>query len=133
MTFGTTNTSTRLNLKTTYFLFFAAAFLFGCADDQVPGACDWEKFEFRATVDTITVKNAEEGDYVNYSVHLSFDKSGLSNETQYLEEIKNVPITKEILEKHRIKQGNVYSGEVHEVTNGNCPSPVVSFDQNFNF
>lgn len=62
-------------------------------------------------------------------VVLDFDQSSLAEKPQKMSELKDVIVDLDFIERNHITEGNIYSGEVHELTDGNCEKLIFSFDQ----
>jgi len=90
--------------------------------------CDWQEYEAKARVQSIE-QFVQNGDTL-YSVGLKFNSSSLKDEIQYLEKLQNVKITKETMQRNSIKLGLKYGFIVNDALNGNCKTPIISFQHN---
>jgi hypothetical protein len=106
-------------------LLLATVFL-SCKTSTKP--CDWQEYEAKARVQSIE-QFVENGDTL-YSIGLKFNSSSLKEEIQYLEKLQNVRITKETMKRNSISLGLKYGFIVNDALNGNCKTPVVSFQHN---
>ena len=59
--------------------------------------------------------------------HFNFEQQ---DEIQYLEKLQNVKITKETMQRNSIKLGLKYGFIVNDALNGNCKTPIISFQHN---
>ncbi|MGD1845219.1 MAG: hypothetical protein ACFB10_07485 [Salibacteraceae bacterium] len=108
--------------------FFALVFFFAACQggSKTGGPCDYKQTPFQATVSEIAT-----GDDGKIAVKLEFNVSTLAMETQDLSDFITEEVTQEMIDKRRIKVGNVYLGTVSEINSGSCQPVVVSFDSDF--
>ncbi|MCI5057093.1 MAG: hypothetical protein MRY83_13350 [Flavobacteriales bacterium] len=99
--------------------------LFSCS--QGSGPCEYDIATSVAEVQGI--QEYEKSGKKLYRVRLSFDKSALAGEQQYLNDLIEHEIDTLFLAKNRIWIGNKYATTVSKKTdNGNCQDLIVSFD-----
>ena len=101
---------------------------FSCTQNA-GGPCDYNIDDAKARV--VAIEKYTHNDKKLYKVKLKFNKSGLSDEPQLLNEIKNTEIDSAFIERNEIKVGNVYPCTVSERTSGNCTPLFVSFENEF--
>ncbi len=92
------------------------------------GPCDWDYIRVEIEVLDLVPFEVEDGDEKLYHILVSFNGSLYAAEDQNLDELLGLKVTKEDIEKSRIRIGTRYKGLVSEVKTGNCKSPVLSVD-----
>lgn len=106
----------------------AGLFFFSACNSNSGGPCDWDILRVEAQVtDIFSYAVNENGDSL-YHVALNFDGSSYSEKTQYMDELRNMEFTKDVVEKNRVRVGAIYKATVSEIKTGDCKSPVLSFD-----
>ncbi len=129
--FGMTSISINgfdLELKGRALAIFAGLFFFSACNTEKSGPCDWDILRVEAQVSDIFAYDVNEDGDSLYHVALNFDGSSYADQTQYMDELRNMEFTKEVVEKNRIRIGGIYKATVSEIKSGNCKSPVLSFD-----
>lgn len=106
---------------------FTTLILTALACTQKSSPCAYDEIIFKAEVTEIT-SYQEDGQTLHH-VKLDFNKSSLYGTDQYLEKIKEVKIDSAFLKRNNLKIGNIYSGTVSEILEGNCQSLYISFNQ----
>ncbi len=121
--------------------------LFSCSNNDNPfapptdgGPCKYETISFEANVSGITpyasddysIHGITQNDIVPlFHVELSFNKSSLSVEPQYLEELVHVRIDSTFLTENNISFGTKFTGTIEEIKEGSCNPLMIVFDQKF--
>ena|GEM_PF-3533827 len=91
--------------------------------------CEWTQNKFYATVHSHEF-NGEivEGDSI-FTVWVEFSSGSLSREMQDLGKLRNTQFTKDKIKANQAFKGNSFTGLINETEDGNCDSPIISFDQ----
>ena len=108
-----------------------SAVLFSCTDTENPipetpldgGSCEYETIDAIATITAIEpLAESEDTPTVEglLSVEVSFDKSQLSTESQYLEDLLNSHIDSSFLAEHDLTFGSQITCSVTQITKGSC-------------
>lgn len=117
--FGTINISISIVLALT---------LNGCGVDQ--GACEWYPEErFEAEIAEINFSSINETGDSLFTVLLKVDRGSISDSPFDLGKFKKTPITREFLNRNKIKQGFYLTGKITDIKAGKCEAPIVAFDQ----
>ena len=97
-----------------------------CQGNKPQEDCDWEKIPVKATVVEIKELGNDK-----FEVMMDFDASKFALKPQKLSELKELEITSEFIKKNSLKVGNIYSGTVSELSQGDeekCRGVYVSFN-----
>lgn len=115
-------------------LFFTSALLcliiVSCKNqNKNVGPCDYYYNDFKAQIKGIEpfMENGKE----LFHVKMEFDNSILYKEIQLLEELKNIEIDSAFIKRNNLKVGNIYTGTVSEIKEGDCQPLFVSFNHDF--
>ncbi|HBH05436.1 MAG TPA: hypothetical protein DDX92_02390 [Flavobacteriales bacterium] len=87
--------------------------------------CSWDHYQVEMRVIEIRFDSASNSG----EIFLDFNKSSLAEAPRKMSELKDVVVDREFIELNSIKEGNIYTGVVSELTDGNCEERIVSFDQ----
>jgi len=129
MMFGTISTLTDLKFHSTLMkglTIVALSFFAACS--QKSGPCEWDFMRVEAEVTNIEAFSVNEAGDSLYHVMMKFNGSVYSNKEQFMEELRDIDITRDVLRKNNIRIGNRYKATVSEIRSGNCKSPILSFD-----
>lgn len=111
------------------FIFLLAVFLSSACSTNNDGPCEWNSAEFSAlVVNHEFEKINNKGDSV-FIVWVDFSSGSLNSELQNLGQLRNVEFTREKINLNQAFKGNSYTGLINDIKEGNCESPIISFNQ----
>ncbi|MGB0403870.1 MAG: hypothetical protein ACPGEG_07205 [Salibacteraceae bacterium] len=99
-----------------------------CSSNQ-DGPCEWNIAEFSALVTEYEFEKINQAGDSVFIVWVDFSSGSLNNELQDLGKLRNVEFTREKIRKNQAFKGNSYTGLINDLKEGNCESPIISFNQ----